>query len=168
MNDEGAPVRPGNVRDGCGQAYYCGRQLGTDAILGSDVRCGPSNGPQCASCKRYQAELWSYAPMSILDIETRETPEIEGNRTRKTLRPGDMFRVIEEKTFGEVTFLRLAGGEGWLFDTDPNVGRMCTKARGPPLRASEPEVAPAPGEPQAGRLSASFLGRPSLRPSFLP
>ena len=30
---------------------YCGRQLGVDAIPGSDGRCGPTNGPQCADCK---------------------------------------------------------------------------------------------------------------------
>mmetsp|Transcript_121240 Transcript_121240/g.388353 ORF Transcript_121240/g.388353 Transcript_121240/m.388353 type:complete len:195 (-) Transcript_121240:89-673(-) len=35
--------------------FYCGRNLGAGTIPGSDGRCGPSNGPQCASCKRYKA-----------------------------------------------------------------------------------------------------------------
>jgi len=59
LNDEGAPVRPG--RDvGCQNKYYCGRNLGERAIPGSDGRCGPSNGPQCASCKRFQGARGGY------------------------------------------------------------------------------------------------------------
>ena len=30
---------------------YCGRMLGEEYIPGSDGRCGPNNGPQCADCK---------------------------------------------------------------------------------------------------------------------
>jgi hypothetical protein len=30
---------------------YCGRRLGVEAIPGSDGRCGPNNGPQCADCQ---------------------------------------------------------------------------------------------------------------------
>lgn len=30
--------------------FYCGRNLGRAAIPGSDGRCGPNNGPQCADC----------------------------------------------------------------------------------------------------------------------
>jgi len=30
---------------------YCGRNLGQEAIPGSDGQCGPNNGPQCADCK---------------------------------------------------------------------------------------------------------------------
>mmetsp|Transcript_96631 Transcript_96631/g.259813 ORF Transcript_96631/g.259813 Transcript_96631/m.259813 type:complete len:266 (+) Transcript_96631:2-799(+) len=54
-NDQGAPVARGSDRS-CSQLFYCGRNLGTAAIPGSDGRCGPSNGPQCSSCKRYQAK----------------------------------------------------------------------------------------------------------------
>ncbi|KAK3275080.1 hypothetical protein CYMTET_16769 [Cymbomonas tetramitiformis] len=60
VNDEGAPVALGNGRfagmgfDGS-DLYFCGRHLGCDAIPGSDGDCGPSGGPQCASCRRYQA-----------------------------------------------------------------------------------------------------------------
>ena len=55
-NDENAPVRYGieNV-----SLFYCGRHLGRDAIPGSDGRCGPTNGPQCESCKRLQSDSTS-------------------------------------------------------------------------------------------------------------
>ena len=58
INDEGAHVALGAVggREGVrhDNKYYCGRRLGVDAIPGSDGQCGPSNGPQCASCARFQ------------------------------------------------------------------------------------------------------------------
>jgi hypothetical protein len=41
-----------------GALFYCGRKLGEQAIPGSsDGRCGPSTGPQCASCKRFQLSM---------------------------------------------------------------------------------------------------------------
>mmetsp|Transcript_41807 Transcript_41807/g.75910 ORF Transcript_41807/g.75910 Transcript_41807/m.75910 type:complete len:458 (-) Transcript_41807:404-1777(-) len=49
-NDEGAAV---SVAPN-GHTFYCGRHLGRHAIPGSDGRCGPTNGPQCASCQRLQ------------------------------------------------------------------------------------------------------------------
>ena len=49
-NDEGHAMRPGS--GACAGTLYCGRRLGVAAIPGSDGQCGPSNGPQCASCKR--------------------------------------------------------------------------------------------------------------------
>jgi hypothetical protein len=49
VNTEGCPMRPGSG-SGAG-THYCGRHLGRDAIPGSDGRCGPNNGPQCASCR---------------------------------------------------------------------------------------------------------------------
>lgn len=53
VNDEGAPVFLGKLT----QKYYCGRELGRDALPGSfDGICGPYIGPQCASCKRYQIQ----------------------------------------------------------------------------------------------------------------
>jgi hypothetical protein len=61
-NDEGAPVAFGDGRDADQEGgngiglYYCGRDLGEDAIPGSDGHCGPYGGPQCASCKRFQAQ----------------------------------------------------------------------------------------------------------------
>jgi hypothetical protein len=51
-NDEGALVTgPGS---GNGEArFYCGRRLGREAIPGSDGQCGPTNGPLCGSCQRW-------------------------------------------------------------------------------------------------------------------
>ena len=55
-NEEGAPVAPGR-RSECRHLLYCGRNLGTAAIPGSDGRCGPGNGPQCQSCASFQRAL---------------------------------------------------------------------------------------------------------------
>ena len=46
----------GTIHDGR-LKFYCGRFLGSDAIPGSDGRCGPTAGPACASCSRFQASL---------------------------------------------------------------------------------------------------------------
>jgi len=51
-NDEDAPVALGNYV--YAYKYYCGRYLGTEAIPGSDGKCGPNSGPQCSSCCRFQ------------------------------------------------------------------------------------------------------------------
>lgn len=51
LNDEDAPMNYGE-NDSC----YCGRFLGTEVIPGSDGRCGPDNGPQCPSCRRFMEE----------------------------------------------------------------------------------------------------------------
>ena len=53
VNDEGARVATGCDAD-CAHLWYCGRRLGRSAIPGSDGCCGPSNGPQCGSCLRFQ------------------------------------------------------------------------------------------------------------------
>jgi len=50
-NDDGAPVAFGTEET---HRIYCGRNLGREAIPRSDGRCGPKNGPQCASCQRYE------------------------------------------------------------------------------------------------------------------
>ena len=63
-NDEDAAILPGSVQgtwDGR-HNLYCGRRLGRAVIPGSDGRCGPTDGPQCKSCKRFQigflAQSW--------------------------------------------------------------------------------------------------------------
>lgn len=53
VNDEGAKVKRGTEET---KKWFCGRELGVRAIPGSDGRCGPSNGPQCPSCRRYQEQ----------------------------------------------------------------------------------------------------------------
>ena len=72
VNDDGADVYLGGNKRIFGFAipgvhsgdyahlYYCGRFLGEDAIPGSDGHCGPDDGPQCASCRRFQAALDDY------------------------------------------------------------------------------------------------------------
>ena len=56
VNDEGAVVRLGDDQykdighDGS-HKYYCGRRM---PIPGTDGQCGPSGGPQCKSCLRFQ------------------------------------------------------------------------------------------------------------------
>ena len=44
---------------------YCGRNLGTDAIPGSDGHCGPNDGPQCSDCRKLQEEGERYDPGAI-------------------------------------------------------------------------------------------------------
>mmetsp|Transcript_48974 Transcript_48974/g.116463 ORF Transcript_48974/g.116463 Transcript_48974/m.116463 type:complete len:471 (+) Transcript_48974:84-1496(+) len=58
-NDEGAHVQLGAD----GRTHYCGRHLGKAAIPGSDGRCGPTNGPQCQSCRRLQSGHSSHGGM---------------------------------------------------------------------------------------------------------
>lgn len=57
VNLDDAPVSKGSDPQ-CAHLYYCGRELGKEKIPGSDGKCGPSNGPQCAACQAYQ-ERWS-------------------------------------------------------------------------------------------------------------
>jgi hypothetical protein len=54
VNDENNTVRFGNFDDRCAHKYYCGEEKN---IAGSDGHCGPSNGPQCASCLRFQKKM---------------------------------------------------------------------------------------------------------------
>jgi len=60
VNSDGAEVTL-STQPGMAHLYYCNRHLGRSAIPGSDGRCGPSNGPQCKSCKEYQA-AWGSDP----------------------------------------------------------------------------------------------------------
>lgn len=57
INTEYCVMKAG--RDG---TLYCGRFLGKTAIPGSDGRCGPTNGPQCQSCKDSQARYPQAGP----------------------------------------------------------------------------------------------------------
>ncbi|CAK0902308.1 unnamed protein product, partial [Prorocentrum cordatum] len=55
-NDDGAPVFLG-TRKHYTDTYYCGRRLGPDLLQGYSASgvCGPRGGPQCLSCRRFQA-----------------------------------------------------------------------------------------------------------------
>jgi len=50
------PMHLGVNSDG-NKTYYCGRNLGEGAILGSDGICGLHDGPQCSSCWRAQQAM---------------------------------------------------------------------------------------------------------------
>ena len=50
-NDEGAAVARGRDR-AYAERFYCGRQLGSDAIPGSDGQCGPSNVRSPGACSQ--------------------------------------------------------------------------------------------------------------------
>ena len=54
------------TRLGYTNLYYCGRRLGRQAIPGSDGQCGPTNGPQCTDCIKYQ-QAQGYVPPTIPD-----------------------------------------------------------------------------------------------------
>ena len=47
-----------SARCGCmGMGSVCGRFLGMEEIPGSDGRCGPNNGPECSSCRRFRVSM---------------------------------------------------------------------------------------------------------------
>jgi nucleoredoxin len=52
FNDAGLAVVRGAAADNCTDRFYCGTRRN---IPGSDGQCGPSNGPQCSSCARFQS-----------------------------------------------------------------------------------------------------------------
>ncbi|CAK0793440.1 unnamed protein product [Prorocentrum cordatum] len=96
--------------------------------------CGSATGA-AAACP--QDETWTYTPPNGKDIVARSAPSFQARRTGRRLAPGETFAVTQTKKVGEVTFLRLAGGEGWLFDAMPGVGTVATRAAAP-----APPVAP--------------------------
>jgi hypothetical protein len=55
INDEGNAVKL-SLQPGHETTYYCGQRR---SIPGSDGCCGPSNGPQCTSCKNFQLKYAS-------------------------------------------------------------------------------------------------------------
>ena len=52
-NDAGDRVAPGRQEE-FRHRFYCSQHKD---IPGSDGQCGPSNGPQCRACKRFQASV---------------------------------------------------------------------------------------------------------------
>jgi hypothetical protein len=54
LNRQGHAIRPGSD----GKKYYCGRKKEEcSSSAGGDGYCGPTNGPQCASCKEGVVEF---------------------------------------------------------------------------------------------------------------
>jgi Ca2+-binding EF-hand superfamily protein len=64
LNRAGVPVAFG--RDSShNHKLYCARDLGRDAIPGSNGQCGPSNGPQCEDCKLMTAPSMNRAGVPV-------------------------------------------------------------------------------------------------------
>jgi len=77
---------------------------------------------------RGNGEMWCYRPVehAANKVMIRTEPRLNGPPAERVLCPGDTFEV-SEKFLGPdgVTYLRLADGRGWLFDSKPGVGKMC-------------------------------------------
>lgn len=72
FNDEGAEVAL-STSVGYTNLFYCSRTLGEAALPGSDGQCGPDGGPQCESCKRFQATPLSPRTAEIAELRGRNT-----------------------------------------------------------------------------------------------
>jgi hypothetical protein len=134
--------------------------------------CGSATGA-VATCP--EGELWTYTPANGLDIVARDTPKIEGKKTGRRLAPGETFRVTQTKKVGEVTFLRLAGDGGWLFDTMPVVGLVATKAPpdalAPDAREGDTYSPREPGPVPGGTplpLASTYSPREAVSPALAP
>merc|ERR1719491_2491933 len=118
-NDEGADVCRG-LDEKCNHLFYCSRYLGKTAIPESDGRCGPSNGPQCSSCQRFQASKGGAKPK--IPKEKRVQMNLEllmVSASGVSCKEGDMVNIKrarslqDEKTLG--VFDALMGIHvGWL------------------------------------------------------
>ena len=72
FNDEGAEVAL-STSVGYTNLFYCSRTLGEAALPGSGGQCGPDGGPQCESCKRFQATPLSPRTAEIAELRGRNT-----------------------------------------------------------------------------------------------
>lgn len=110
--------------------------------------------------------IWKYEPEQLATIDIRSSPDINGARTAEKLHPGDVFEVSEEiPSAAGVTFLRLADGRGWVFDTKPGFGTMCVRVA-PAADEGFPQyaAAPVPTPIQAAQVTAHVV--PTAPPSF--
>jgi len=73
---------------------------------------------------------WLYRPCNGKMVDIRCAPAITAPTVGRRLLVGEAFDVSLEKpgVGGEVTFLQLADGRGWVFDHLPGVGSMCVRA----------------------------------------
>eukprot|EP01062_Namystynia_karyoxenos_P023454 TRINITY_DN19071_c0_g1_i1.p1 TRINITY_DN19071_c0_g1~~TRINITY_DN19071_c0_g1_i1.p1 ORF type:complete len:374 (+),score=76.31 TRINITY_DN19071_c0_g1_i1:67-1188(+) len=77
---------------------------------------------------RLQAR-WRYAPSNNKPADPRVGPSLSADRTTgHRMQPGTEFDVdAEEEGPDGLIFLRLASGDGWMFNQKPGVGTMCEK-----------------------------------------
>jgi len=122
VNDDGARVELGNGEGS--NKFYCGRDLGTEAIPGSDGRCGPNNGPQCASCQRFQNQdsnvtiLVSGAGHQGANGTYRRSSEVKGNK-EVWIKEGDANYRIQWSTMSDL----------WMIDYLPGAAPYCAVDR---------------------------------------
>ena len=69
--------------------------------------------------------LWQYRPDNAKPIAVRETGEHAATLTGFRMQPGTVFEVdLIRRSVDGYCFLRLANGDGWVFDRSPR-GNMC-------------------------------------------
>eukprot|EP00929_Paragymnodinium_shiwhaense_P111435 TRINITY_DN7948_c0_g1_i3.p1 TRINITY_DN7948_c0_g1~~TRINITY_DN7948_c0_g1_i3.p1 ORF type:complete len:703 (+),score=76.57 TRINITY_DN7948_c0_g1_i3:1133-3241(+) len=105
----------------------------------------------CSTCLEQRAERaeeqWVYRPADGLPIAVRSQPWIDSARTGRRIAAGETFRVTETLPGQDnVLYLRLAGGDGWLFDRKPGVGIMCVQIASPAAQEASRGPVPAPIE----------------------
>lgn len=84
---------------------------------------------------------WIYKPFNGLCLGIRTEPKVDGSRIVEknlkpgalkmaTLKPGEEFKASEEirDEKDNITFMKLADGRGWVFDSKPGCGSMCVRA----------------------------------------
>ncbi|CAK0885846.1 unnamed protein product, partial [Prorocentrum cordatum] len=111
---------------------------------------------------------WRYQPANGIHTYTRKEPTINSERTKIKVMPGEVVSVVEERR-GEqgVTFLRIANGTGWMFDSKPGVGTMCVKVEDSPAPLPQPAPEAAAREP-AGGSGGGRAGPPEEQPKRPP
>jgi len=84
--------------------------------------------PRSASTAPEGASAWSYDPVNGAPMAVRRSPRFDAAAVEgEFLEPGQRFWVVEERAGQDgVTFLKLADG-GWVFDSKPGVGSMCSR-----------------------------------------
>ena len=108
-NDEGAPAAP-SQHVSYKQLHYCARRLGRAAIPGSNGACGPTNGPQCASCERYTAARDLFNEQVKRNAAEEWIDKVIWPTAIARPVPGS-FCVAMSTTMGDVVFLPGAGSK---------------------------------------------------------
>jgi len=78
-----------------------------------------------------EASLWRYVPDDTTALAIRTAPGVNSKRSDFVLQPKEVFGVSEAfLDSNDVTFLKLADGRGWVFDSDPEIGTLCVQEHG--------------------------------------
>lgn len=149
---EGGTVTFLKLADGRGWVFDRKPGIGTmcSRVLANSAQActGDSNTAQNGQAgNRQDAETWKCSPFNGQPVGIRKQSKVDGEQTGHLLLPGETFSVAQVMMgddFGtkDVRFLRLADGRGWVFDTKPGHGTMCTKV----VEGSGQPAASAPAE----------------------